>query len=177
MSEEIEVKWLVKENGINFATDNLSLIYLSLSDLERDILDNGIFIKQGYLPIDLGLILARELEMNCDFLLNEARLRNKGGKFYFTLKGKGGLSRQELETEIKKDTFEHYWEATISKRIEKKRMEKHYLGFTTEIDVYTNRDLIVGEIEVPSAEIAHSLIPFGKDITKDLIYKNVNLAR
>ena len=49
--------------------------------------------------------------------------------------------------------------------------------YTVEFDVYTDRDLIVAEIEVPSLDMLASLPVLGKDVTEDKRYKNKNLAR
>ena len=50
-------------------------------------------------------------------------------------------------------------------------------GHTAEIDVYTNRDLIVAEVEVPTLKDAEKLSPLGKDVTTDKKYKNRSLAK
>ena len=57
--------------------------------------------------------------MDVDFNPSEARLRNKSGKLYFTLKGSGGLSRKELEIEINQSIFDKYWLKTKGKRVKK----------------------------------------------------------
>jgi len=79
--------------------------------------------------------------------------------------------------EIDKELFLEYWEHTEGKRVEKIRYEMQYLGNTVEIDYFTDRDLILAEIEVASEEDANSLEPLGKDVTLDKKYKNANLAR
>ena len=177
MAEEIEKKFLLSENGIEFITDELHKIYSSMDALKGDVLANGTPIKQGYLPLEAGEEIARLLNMEYDFKPNEARLRDKGGKLYFTIKGKGGVSRSELEEKLNQETFDRFWPKTEGKRVEKIRLNKPYQHNTLEIDVYTDRELIVAEIEVPTIEKASLLIPFGKDVTEDSAYKNKNLAK
>jgi|GEM_PF-2498941 len=211
MPEEIEKKFLLSENGIEFITNELHKIYSSMEALKKDVLANGTPIKQGYLPLETGEEIAKLLGMGYDFKPNEARLRDKGGKLYFTIKGKGGVSRSELEEKLTQKTFDRFWQKTEGKRVGKIRkdvklkyktlnslgrqkfmgsfvqyLKDHKISFldklfysplTAEIDVYTDRELIVAEIEVPTIEIANSLIPLGKDVSEDSNYKNKNLAK
>lgn len=177
MGSEIERKFLLHENDKDFATKNLSEICFSMKDLKGKVLKEGTKIQQGYLPIEKGMDLANKLGLHVTFSPSEARLRNKGGKLYFTIKGEGGIVRDELETGINKKLFQQYWPATQGKRIEKVRLKTPYEGKIAEIDVYLDRKLIVAEVEVPSIEEAEKLKAIGKDITKDPHYKNKNLAK
>jgi len=171
---EIEKKYLIRENGWSF------LLPLELDSttesLKKDVLAHGKKIQQGYLTLEKGMELAEKLGMVVDFDLKEARLRDKAGKLSFTLKGKGDVEREELESEIPSNLFAKYWSLTEGRRVEKVRLEKPYKGHTLEIDVYTDRNLILAEIEVPSLEDAKRLKPIGKDVTDDPRYKNRILA-
>ena len=46
-----------------------------------------------------------------------------------------------------------------------------------EIDVYTDRDLIVAEVEVGKVEELKEILAIGRDISDDPGYKNRNLAK
>ena len=177
MGKEIEKKYLIRENGIEHASEALLQMYNSVEALKKDVLQNGKSIRQGYLPLYAGLKLSDKLGMNADFDFNEARLRDKAGKFYFTLKGSGGLSRNELETKIEQEVFDEYWPMTKGNRVEKVRLNMPFEGHTLEIDVYTDRDLIIAEVEVPTTDAAKKLSSLGKDVTTNKTYKNKNLAK
>jgi len=175
--EEIEKKYLIMEGENVYDSETLSGLYSTIEKLKEDVIKNGKTIKQGYLPLDQGLMLSKTLGMDIDFEPTEARLRNKNGKLFFTLKGKGGLSRNEAEVNLAQELFDDYWTKTKGRRVEKVRLDKKLQGYTAEIDVYTDRDLIVAEIEVPTVAEAERLKPLGKDVTEDKSYKNKNLAK
>lgn len=177
MGEEIERKYVIREKALDYAKGALFQLYESVDSLINDVFEHGKHIRQGYLPENIGIELAARLQMSVDFDPKEARLRDKDGKFYFTLKGEGGLSRPELETEITPKLFDKYWLRTGGRRVEKVRLRTPYQGYVVEMDVYTDRDLIVAEVEVPIFADAEGLAPLGKDVTKDSKYKNKNLAR
>ena|SRR3989338_181026 len=168
MTQEIEKKYLLRENGINYAT----------AAAPRKLFPaRGQRIKQGYLlPEDLEAICA-ELKHTPSFKADEARLRQKGIDFYLTLKGEGSLQRNEEELTISHGFFEKYWTKTAGRRVEKVRISVPYGRYTAEIDLYADRDLIIAEVEVPTLEEAQKLIPLGKDVTEDKRYKNKNLAQ
>jgi adenylate cyclase len=111
----------------------------------------------------------------------EVRLRQTDGKFFQTVKSKGGLVRAEIEVELSKAQFEALWGATAGRRLEKTRYVKQWAGKNVEIDVYHGSlaGLIVAEVEFPSASASAQFAPppwFGTEITEDTQYKNVNLA-
>jgi len=94
-----------------------------------------------------------------------------------SFKSDGSISRKVTpETEVSKTIFEMYW-THAKRRIEKVSLDKEYSGHTAEFDVYSDRDLIVCEIEALNEKIANSVIPLGKDVTKDHNYKNKSLAK
>jgi len=177
MSKEIEKKYLIRENGVDFFSDSLAEIFPKISELEEEVIEKGKKIRQGYLSLEDGEALAKEVGMNIDFNPVEARLRDKAGKYFLTVKGDGSLTRNEEEKSLDQKVFQNYWSLTEGRRVEKVRLEKSYQGFTAEFDVYIDRDLIVAEIEVPSEQDANNLVPLGKDITSDKSYKNKNLAK
>lgn len=170
MTKEIEKKYLLKENGISY-----ELVFHFKN--ERNLPKNNLYIQQGYMPIGPGKNLAQRLSLNTGFEIAEARLRAKGGKYFFTIKGEGTLSREEQEREIDEAVFQENWPLTEGKRIEKVRLDISYEGLTAEIDFYQDRDLVTAEVECPDIETAQRLKPLGKDITEDKRYKNKNLAK
>jgi len=175
--DEIEKKYLLMENGVDHSTSHLQKISPSIDDLVREVMKRGELIDQGYLPLDIGMKLSEAIGINVHFSPKEARLRHVHGKTLFTMKGKGNLVREEIERAVPIEVFTNYWKHTHGSRVDKVRLKVPYSGHTAEIDVYTNRDLVVAEIEVPSIEIAQRLPPLGKDVTEDPRYKNRNLAR
>ena len=177
MVKEIEIKYLIRTDGRNYGTKILKEFFPNMGFLEKEILCNGKRILQGYLPLKVGFELSDYLGIEVDFTPTEARLRDVVGKHYFTMKGNGGIERNELETSISGEVFDKYYGQTIGSRVEKMRLEKPYRCYEVEIDFYTDRDLIVAEIEVPTLEEVMKLNLLGKDVTEDLQYKNKNLAK
>lgn len=173
---EIEKKFLVSD-GSEYPSQLLDTIYPSFQELVVDVTRNGEVIKQGYLPIDKGLILAQAIGLQLNFNPAEARLRDRAGNLTFTLKGDGTVERDELETPISPEFFNSYWPETAGKRVQKIRLKKPYLDHILEIDFYLDRKLVVVEVEVGSREEAESFPKLGKDITADKSFKNKNLAK
>ncbi len=111
----------------------------------------------------------------------EVRLRQKGGKFFETIKQGSGLTRVERECELAREQFEAFWPATEGRRLEKTRYEIPHANHTIELDVYRSslEGLVVAEVEFASEEAARSFVPpdwFGKEVTDDPRYKNLSLA-
>jgi len=177
MADEIEKKYLIREEAEEYITDAFKLKFYSVDYLAREILKEGEKIRQGYLDLNKGSDLAKMLNIELDFEIMEARLRDKAGKFFFTLKGDGSLSRSELEKEIDSGLFNEFWPETGGKRLEKCRLKRPYQEYEAEFDLYLDRNLIIAEVEVPSIEDAQKLLPLGKDVTDDKGYKNKNLAK
>lgn len=168
MTQEIEKKYLIGENGVSYAT----------ADAPRQLFSaRGKKIRQGYfLPQDLEKVCT-ELGHTPSFKIGETRLRQQGLEFYLTFKGDGTLQRNEEEFPITQGFFQKYWPLTEGRRVEKTRISTPYRNYTAEIDIYQDRDLIIAEVEVPTLEEAEKLAPLGKDITEDKRYKNKNLAK
>jgi len=169
MPKEIEKKYLLqgKTKGNVLYVKGLPEIHL----------DKGTKIKQGYLPMDMVMEVAGILNLPEGFKPAELRVRDKGGKYFLTAKGSGGLERDEYEKPIDKKQFEALWPKTEGKRIEKVRVPVGYEGHEVELDFFTDRKLILGEVEVKSVEEAKKVRLPGKDVTEDQTYKNKNLAK
>ena len=177
MPIEIERKYLLWEEGIDSSTPALLQVYSSISALRTKVLAKGVPIRQGYLPLSVGFAISKILGMGINFEPGEARLRDRGGVFYFALKENGSDKRGELEQIVTPELFGSYWDLTKGKRIFKMRDVKPYAGHSLETDVYTDRDLITAEIEIPQGITIKNIIGVGLDITDDIKYKNKNLAK
>ena len=175
--KEIEKKYLIRENGETHLTGEFLWLFPSVDALICEAKAKGERIIQGYLPMACAKALSIEANFEVDFRPWEARLRQIGKTFYFTLKGQGGLTRNEGETKVSKRFFKKYWKLTVGNRIEKMRLKVKDGNNTAEFDVYLDRDLIVAEIEFPSEKAARRALALGLDITEEEKYKNRNLAR
>jgi len=123
-------------------------------------------IVQGYLAIDVNG--------------TEVRLRQKGNKYFQTVKTAGQAIRNEWETEITKEQFEVFWPATIDRRLEKTRYEISYEGIIVELDIYGGnlKGLITAEIEFDSEGAAKEFIApdwLKEEVTEDDRFRNKNL--
>lgn len=132
-----------------------------------EVSEIGVEIAQGYLSTEDG----------------EARVRQKGIKFFFTVKGEGNLSRDEWETEIPEWVFKTLWLKTEGRRVEKTRYSIHYQGLTLEVDEYYGRlnGVFTLECEFSSEEAARAFVlpewaVSAVEVTNDKAYKNKNLA-
>ncbi|MBM3199912.1 hypothetical protein FJZ53_03155 [Candidatus Woesearchaeota archaeon] len=182
MKKEIEKKYLLKEGGKEYSTKLLDKIFKNLSELERIVSKRGKIIKQGYLPLEYGKEICQLLGLPYEFSPVEVRLRQKGKEYFFTMKSQGVLSRDELpDVKISKRLFDKYWPKTQGRRVEKIRLaqtfDSKHTEYKLEVDVYTDRDLVVAEVETGNEEEASKLPKLGKDVTEDRKYKNKNLAR
>ncbi|MBU3896952.1 MAG: adenylate cyclase [Nanoarchaeota archaeon] len=169
MAKEIEKKYLFQGK----ARDKV-LYVLGLPEIN---LNKGTKIRQGYLPVDMAHKIACILNLPEGFKPGELRVRDKGGKYFLTAKSAGGIKRDEYEKQIDKKLFEALWPETEGRRIEKVRSTFDYGGHEVELDFFTDRKLILGEVEVKSLKEARKVSLPGKDVTEDQTYKNKNLAK
>jgi CHAD domain-containing protein/CYTH domain-containing protein len=127
-------------------------------------------IQQGYLP---GTRLVERLR----------EVRNNGDVAWFrTVKSGAGLSRLELEEETTREVFESVWPLTAGRRVVKRRWRLPAGALTWEIDEFLDRDLVLAEVELPSADTRVDppdwLVPYiVRDVTLEPEYANVRLAR
>lgn len=98
-----------------------------------------------------------------------------------TIKKGHGLTREEIEFEITKETYDQLLEGSSRKPLIKTRSKVRLGELVFDLDEYKNRkypELKTIEIEFDSEEDAHRFIQpvwFGKDVTEDKRYKNQNL--
>ena len=87
-----------------------------------------------------------------------------------------------MEEETSRDIFDALWALTDGCRIEKMRFYVPDGEFTWEVDMFSDRDLVLAEIELPTP---HTPVNFPKwlapyiirDVTEDGEYTNWSLAR
>lgn len=128
-------------------------------------------IEQGWLP---GEKLMERLR----------RQRSRDGtvRHFRTIKLGSGVSRMELEEETDAATFEHLWLLTEGRRLTKRRYVVTDGDDTWEIDEFTDRDLVLAELEFddPGHEVVIPtwLAPvLVRDVTDEKQYTNRSLAR
>jgi len=150
---------------------------LSSSEIERKFLvkelpDNldsfpSDEIRQGYLPDPAENV--------------EERVRQKGDKYFHTIKSGSGLEREEQEEEISQEQFEQLWNLASEGEVAKKRFKIEHEGAELELDVYSESldGLVVVEVEFADLELAKSFEApdwFGDEVTGQVVYSNRALA-
>jgi CHAD domain-containing protein/CYTH domain-containing protein len=127
-------------------------------------------IDQGYLP---GVRLRERVR----------RIREKGTERYIrTVKLGAGIQRTQLEEEADADVFRALWPLTEGRRLTKRRYRVSSDGLVWEIDEFTDRELVLAEVELPAADVVPELpdwlCPYVvREVTDEPEYLNVNLAR
>ena len=130
----------------------------------------AVMIEQGYLPGERLVERLRAVEVG--------RRRT----YLRTVKVGAGLVRTELEEETSAEMFKAMWPLTKGKRLTKRRHRVPHGKLTWEIDEFTDRALVLAEVELPSAdtdvEIPDWLQPWvEKEVTGDVAYLNSTLAK
>ena len=93
-----------------------------------------------------------------------------------------GIRRIELEDETTREVFEAMWPLTEGRRVAKRRYRIPDGDLLWEIDEFTDRDLVLAEVELQSADgkveppawLAPLLVG---EVTDDPAYTNFSLAR
>jgi adenylate cyclase len=134
-------------------------------------------------PPDLGDTESDEIEQGYLAIGSdgEVRLRRKGEKLVLTAKRGAGLSRDEAEVELDRESFERLWPLTEGRRLHKRRHLIPDGDLTIELDVYEGdlEGLLVAEIEFDSEDQARAFEPpgwIGEEVTGDERYLNETLA-
>lgn len=128
-------------------------------------------LEQGYVPG--GSIIERV----------RRKVDAKGNKKHFrTVKLGRGIERIEIEEEITPELFTALFALTKGRRVRKKRYAIVEGDLTWEIDVFTDRELVLAEVELPSADIQPELPAWlepyiVREVTDEDAYVNVNLAQ
>ena len=128
---------------------------------------SGSAIRQGY------IIVAEDGV--------ELRIRQKGSRFFQTIKAGEGLSRTEIEIELSHDQFQRLWPYTDGRRVSKTRYALPIGNHTAELDRFDGdlAGLLLVEVEFSSVQASRQFEPpdwFGADVTENCRYKNRQLA-
>lgn len=130
----------------------------------------SVLIDQGYVP---GRAVRERVR----------RIQDDDGERYVrTVKLGRGIARQEFEEATTREIFDALWSVTTGRRLQKRR---HYVAdgdLTWEIDAFTDRELFLAELEIPSEEfdvrIPDWLAPYVvREVTHDPAFGNYRLAR
>src|SRR3954470_19651144 len=132
-----------------------------------DVLD----IDQGYLPGDK--LVER---------LRRQRGRDDVDRYFRTVKLGSGVERIEIEDETDRRTFDHLWTLTNGRRLTKRRHLARNGADTWEIDEFTDRVLVLAELEIDRADARIDMPGWLRDVlvrevTDDKAYTNRSLAR
>jgi adenylate cyclase len=98
-----------------------------------------------------------------------------------TMKLGTGMRRIEVEEECSRDLFEGLWPLTAGRRVAKARHMVKDGALVWEIDRFSDRDLVLAEIELPSERtevtLPDWLVPVVvRDVTGEKAYTNEALA-
>ncbi len=126
--------------------------------------------QQGYLPGEA--------------LVERIRRETRGGetRWMRTVKLGRGLTRIEVEEEATAELGAALFALTTGRRVTKRRYAIPDRALTWEIDEFTDRDLVLAELELPSEDTAFTipawLTPFVvREVTGDREFTNWQLAR
>lgn len=127
-------------------------------------------IQQGYLPGDRIADRVRQVSTG------------KEVHRYRTIKGGSGLSRVEVEEEVPSALYDHLWPLTEGRRVFKRRHAISDGGLVWEIDDFSDRELVLAEVELPTESTPvvppEWLKPYVvREVTGEEEYANANLAR
>lgn len=138
----------------------------ALKQMEAQVLR----IEQGYLP---GERLTERVR----------RVRTAGETHYYrTVKLGKGIRRVEVEEETTERVFRRMWPLTRGRRVRKVRFRVEQGGYTWEIDRFSDRRLVLAEVELQSEDDVAEPPPWLRrviirDVTDEGEFTNVNLAK
>ena len=110
------------------------------------------------------------------------RVRQKDKDYILTIKGRGMMSREEVEMPLPGKSFESLYAKKEGIAISKTRYripEKH--GYTIELDIFDDpyKGLLIAEVEFPNEKEALAFEPpawFGREVTTDPRFFNAALS-
>ena len=130
-----------------------------------------------YREIDQGYIPGERLQERV------RRVRTDGDEWYLrTVKVGSGIRRIELQEDTDRKTFEVLWPLTRGRRVIKRRYRIPEGRLVWEVDEFTDRDLVLAEVELPSEDVKPKLpewiAPYVvREVTGEPEFLNVTLAR
>jgi len=127
-------------------------------------------VEQGYLP---GARLRERVRRV---------VRDGREQFVRTVKLGAGVARIEVEEETTRELFDVLWPATRARRVRKRRYAVPEGELTWEVDEFTDRTLVLAEVELPAADTPVVFPPWlaayvVKEVTDDPAYLNSALAK
>ena len=151
----------------------------------------GVEVERKYLltrvPPDLPGARAQRLEQGYlpgTRLVERVRRVREGrrARYFRTIKGGKGIARIEVEEECRRAVFFTLWPLTEGRRVFKTRHLVAHDGREWAIDEFTDRDLVLAEIELPSVETEVTLpgwlAPYVvREVTEERGFVNAVLAR
>lgn len=129
-----------------------------------------VTMEQGYIPGD------RLIErLRCE-------VRDGDERFTRTVKHGAGIARMELEEVTTRAVFETMWPLTAGRRVTKRRYRVREGALTWEIDEFTDRDLVLAEVELHDPEVEPEIPDWlrpvvDREVTGEPEYVNANLAK
>lgn len=123
-------------------------------------------VRQGYLADRPAVVRVRE---------------DGAGKYVLTVKRGPLADREEREIALSREQFEELWPLTAGRRIHKTRYHLPQEQGLIELDCFhgVHEGLVIAEVEFAGREAAARFEPpgwFGREVTDDPAYANVNLA-
>jgi adenylate cyclase len=130
----------------------------------------GTRIEQGWIP---GRTLRERLR--------RSTYPTGVSRYTRTVKFGRGISRVELEEDTDRHLFDALWPLTASARVRKRRHAIREGAHTWEIDVFTDRDLVLAEVELKSTDDIPTIPSWlekwvVREVTGEAEYVNANLA-
>jgi CHAD domain-containing protein/CYTH domain-containing protein len=165
---------------VDHVVDSLADRHPAELEIERKYLLSGLpdprpdgeteLIEQGYLPGDRLIERLRRITAR------------SGVSRYRTVKVGTGITRIELEEPATGDVFDTMWPLTEGRRVTKRRHEIRDGDITWQIDEFTDRELVLAEVELRHAsdapELPAWLAPFFvREVTNEPAYVNAHLAK
>lgn len=131
----------------------------------------SVEIEQGHLPGETVIERIRRV-----------RYADGGDKWFRTIKSGNGVKRVELEEEADATFGRAMWRLTTNRLRKRRYSIRQADDFTWEIDDFLDRNLVLAEIELPTADTTFDIPAWltevlDREVTDDPEYSNARLAR
>lgn len=170
---EIEKRWVLMTIEEDHTKQKNAL------KIYNDALEKGEKYEQGYIKdfqIAIEMLGALGIKLK-EFQPNTVRLRKTPKQYILTLKDRKETKKREVEWELDKKTFFAYWKYTKGARVSKTRWETKVKKNTVVFDAFTDRILLMAEIEVSDESLLDGLPKLGMDVTGIKEWTNKSLSR
>ena len=181
-AEELSSRWLA--GGADVLMADVDRLAASLLGAEPDVEIERKFLLASLPRLPTGTV-ALEVEQGWFGERYPERVRRvqegAAERCYRAIKHGAGIRRIELEEEIGPELFAALWPLTLGRRVRKRRYRILEDGLTWEIDAFTDRDLVLAEVELPAADHPFDVPPWlrphlVREVTHEPAYLNLNLA-